>query len=78
MGEYKPKLSDNWRFYSKIQAMYAALTNEGNPHTRSYLRLRAGVNYNEISFGLASNFEYFGSPKFNQNNFGLFVSAALF
>ena len=78
MGEYKPKISENWRFYSKIQAMYAAITNEGNPHTRSYLRLRAGVNYNEISFGLASNFEYFGSPKFNQNNFGLFVSTALF
>ena len=77
IGEYKPEISGNWRFYSRVQGMYN-FTAEGGVHARSYARLRAGASYREFSFGLAGNAEFYGPQKINQNSLGIFINAALF
>lgn len=75
--EYKPKINDKWRFYSRLQALYEYNTII-DMQTRSYLMARAGLSYNEFSFGLGSNIDYYGPEKHNENSFGGFVSFLLF
>ena len=77
MGEYKPKISDEWRFYSRIQGVYC-FTADGGAHNISYARARVGLGYKEFAFGLAGNFEFYGPQKINENSFGVFINAALF
>lgn len=75
--EYKPKLNDNINFYSRVQGLYGFVPKSGS-HNRSYLMLRAGLNYREFSFGIASNFDWFGPKKQYQENLGLFMNVLLF
>lgn len=75
--EYKPKINDNWRFYSRVQALYEYST-VIDMQTRSYLMLRAGLSYKEITFGIGSNIDYYGPEKSNENSIGGFVSFLLF
>lgn len=75
--EYKPKLSDKWKLYSRFQGNYN-LTAKGSIHDRSYIWLRAGLSYNEFTFGAGANFDYYGPMKHNENNVGAFISANLF
>lgn len=77
MGEYKPKISEDWRLYSRVQGIYG-FTADGGEHARSYARVRAGVSYKEFSFGLAGNFDLYGPMKINENSFGVFITTALF
>ena len=75
--EYKPEINKNWRFYSRLQALY-----EYNiiieKQTRSYLMARAGLSYNEFTFGLGTNIDYYGPTKFNENSVGGFINFLLF
>ncbi|SHH17536.1 hypothetical protein [Flavobacterium johnsoniae] len=75
--EYKPKINDKLNFYSRLQGMYGFIPESGI-HNRSYIMLRAGLGYKEFAFGAASNFDWYGPIKHNENNFGVFVSALLF
>lgn len=75
--EYKPKINENWRFYSRLQALYEYNTII-DKQTRSYLMARAGVSYNEFTFGLGTNIDYYGPTKINENSYGGFVSFLLF
>ncbi|MCL9807966.1 hypothetical protein [Flavobacterium luminosum] len=75
--EYKPKISDQWRLYTRLQGVYAHTMSQ-DLHARSYFRARAGVSYKEFAFGLGSNVEYYGPLKHNENNFGGFVQVLLF
>lgn len=75
--EYKPKISNDWRFYSRIQALYEYST-VIDMQTRSYMMARAGVSYKEITFGLGTNIDYYGPEKFNENSYGVFVGVLLF
>lgn len=75
--EYKPKINDIWRIYSRLQGLYEYNTII-NMQTRSYLMARAGLSYKEFSFGLGSNIDYYGPEKHNENSFGGFVSFLLF
>lgn len=75
--EYKPKINDNWRFYSRVQALYEYST-VIDMQTRSYLMLRAGLSYKEITFGIGSNIDYYGPEKFNESCIGGFLSFLLF
>ena len=77
IGEYRPEISRNWKFYSRIQGMYN-FTADGGVHARSYARLRAGVSNREFSFGLAGNAEFYGPQKINENSLGIFFNVALF
>lgn len=75
--EYKPKINERWRFYSRFQALYEYST-VIDMQTRSYIMGRAGLSYNEFSFGLGTNIDYYGPEKHNENSFGGFLSFLLF
>ncbi|MDQ1166456.1 hypothetical protein [Flavobacterium sp. SORGH_AS_0622] len=75
--EYRPKINDKLNFYSRLQGMYGFIPKSGI-HNRSYIMLRAGIGYKEFAFGAASNIDWYGPIKHNENNFGVFVSALLF
>ncbi|MCW2259518.1 MULTISPECIES: hypothetical protein [Sphingobacterium] len=75
--EYKPQINDNWRLYSRIQALYEYST-VINLQTRSYLMARAGLSYREITFGVGANIDYYGPEKHNENSIGGFLSFLLF
>lgn len=75
--EYKPKITEKLNLYTRAQALYTH--NVGYDfHTRSYVMLRAGLSYKDITFGAASNFDWYGPTKMNKNNFGAFVQLNLF
>lgn len=75
--EYKPDLSAKWKLYSRVQGLYG-FSVDSKDHARSYVVGRLGVSTKEFNFGAAANFDWFGPFKGNQNNFGVFVSTALF
>lgn len=75
--EYKPKINEKFRFYSRIQGLYGFVPESGI-HNRSYIMLRAGLSYKEFTFGAASNFDWYGPMKHNENNVGIFASVLLF
>lgn len=75
--EYKPKINEELNLYSRIQGLYTH--NLGYDfHTRSYVMVRAGLSYKDLTFGAAANFDWYGPMKTNKNNFGGFVALNLF
>ncbi|WP_430611614.1 hypothetical protein [Flavobacterium sp. JP2137] len=75
--EYKPAINEKLNLYTRLQGLYTH--NLGYDfHTRSYVMLRAGLTYKDISFGAAANFDWYGPMKINENNFGGFVAVNLF
>ncbi len=75
--EYKPILSQKFNLYSRLQGLYTH--NLGHDfHARSYIMLRAGLTYKDITFGGAANFDWYGPMKINKNNYGAFVAVNLF
>lgn len=77
MIEYKPKISENWNGYSRIQGLYSETIKDGE-HARSYLMLRLGVSYKLITFGAGANFDSYGPFKESKQNYGVFAAARLF
>lgn len=75
--EYKPRINDEWRVYSRLQGLYEYST-VINMQTRSYLMARAGLSYREFSFGIGSNIDYYGPEKHKESSVGAFVSFLLF
>lgn len=75
--EYKPAISNKLNLYTRLQGLYTH--NLGHDfHSRSYIMLRAGVTYKDMTFGAATNFDWYGPFKVNKNNFGGFVALSLF
>ena len=74
--EYKPKLTEQLKIYSRIQGLYNQNI-ELDIHERSYLQLRLGLEYRKYQFGLASNFDYFGPNRSFKENYGIFIRANL-
>lgn len=75
--EYKPELTPQLDLYTRVQGLYTH--NLGYDfHTRSYVMLRAGVTYKDITFGAAANLDWYGPTKFHKSNFGGFVAVNLF
>lgn len=75
--EYKPKVSEKLNLYTRAQGLYTQ--NVGlDFHARSYVMLRAGLTYKDISFGAAANFDWYGPMKHNENNLGGFILVNLF
>lgn len=75
--EVKPKLNESLRLYTRLQGLYAHSW-KTDAHARSYIMLRGGVTYREVTFGLMANLDWYGSQKMYQNNFGGFFSMDLF
>ena len=74
--EYKPKLTNQLKLYSRIQGLYNHNITLST-HERSYLQLRIGLGYKKYQFGLASNLDYFGPNRFFKDNYGVFIRANL-
>jgi hypothetical protein len=74
--EYKPKLTDQLKLYSRVQGLYNHNI-KSSSHERSYLQLRIGLEYKKYQFGLASNLDYFGPNHSFRDNYGVFVRANL-
>ena len=74
--EFKPRLSNNFKLYSRLQGLYNHNLKSSN-HQRSYLQIRLGIGYRKYQFGLAANLDYFGSDKVFQENYGVFVRTGL-
>ena len=70
--EYKPKLSETVKLYSRIQTLYNH-NSEENHHERSYIQFRLGVGISNFQFGLATNLDYYGSAKILKENYGVFL-----
>ena len=74
--EYNPKLKKNWGIYFKVLSLYDYNTREKS-HDRSYLYLRLGPSYKNVSFGIGANFDRYGVKEEYQsskkNNYGLFI-----
>lgn len=77
LAEYKPKISKNWCFYSRIQGLYEYST-AIKMHSRSYIVARAGLGFKEFYFGAGTNIDYYGPIRHNENSIGGFVSFLLF
>lgn len=75
--EYRAKLNETFQFYSRIQGLYGFVPESGD-HNRSYLILRAGLTYDEFTFGLGTNFDWYSPVKHNENSIGIFASFLLF
>lgn len=74
--EYKPKLTEQIRLYSRVQGLYNHNI-KFEAHERSYLQLRLGLEYKKYQFGVASNFDYFGPNQSFKDNHGIFIRANL-
>jgi hypothetical protein len=75
--EYKPRINERWRFYSRLQGMYAHNTEKGT-HSRSFATARAGFSFKDFTFGAGTNIDYYGPIKHNENSFGGFINCLLF
>lgn len=75
--EYKPAINEKLRLYTRLQGLYTHNSGYGF-HSRSYIMLRAGLSYKDITLGAAANFDWYGPMKINKNNFGGFVALTLF
>lgn len=70
--EYKPKLSEKLRLYSRIQLLYKHNT-KANVHQRSFIQFRLGVKQNRIAYGMGANLDQFGPQKTFKQNAGVFL-----
>lgn len=75
--EYKPKINDNVKLYTRIQGLYTHTLGH-DYHSRSYVMLRAGISYKDITVGAATNFDWYGPMKIHEHNIGGFVAVNLF
>lgn len=74
---YTPKINETFDFYGYYEGMYIENVGYGE-HTVSYLMLRAGLTYKDISFGVGSNINWYGPDKHNEFNVGPFLVMNLF
>ena len=76
MYEFRPNLTKNTAFYSRVQALYNHNTNFGL-HDRSYLNLRLGISIKKVAIGLGANFDAFGPKKIKKESYGLFTKFSI-
>jgi hypothetical protein len=75
--EWKPLVSENWRIYSRFQALYD-YNSYAEEHERSYMYLRLGRQWKQTALGLAANFDWYGPQRQEKGNYGLFVRYLFF
>jgi hypothetical protein len=76
LAEFKPKLSDKIRLYTRLQGLIVQdLKND--VHARSGISLRAGLTFDKFTIGLGSNFDAYGPKKLEKSNHGLFFQMRL-
>jgi hypothetical protein len=73
--QFKPSISDNFKFYSRIQALNV-FNSSGN--IKSYQWLRIGLEIKGVQFGLAADFDEYGPNPSVTNNLGIFLRKEIF
>ncbi|MGS2763684.1 hypothetical protein [Sinomicrobium sp. M5D2P9] len=68
--EYRQAGRQNIKIYARLQYMTTWNLRE---HVRSYQYGRVGIDMEEIQFGLAANFDQYGSFATSYNSIGIFV-----
>jgi hypothetical protein len=76
LAEYKPKLSDKIRLYTRLQGLIVHDI-KNDVHARSGISLRAGLTFDKFTIGLGSNFDAYGPKKFEKSNHGFFLQMRL-
>jgi hypothetical protein len=74
--EQKLKITNEWSSYSRLQANYQ-YDFESSSHFRSYLYLRLGATYKNITFGAGANLDQYGPYKVFKENYGAFIKLNL-
>ncbi|WHT39229.1 hypothetical protein QNH98_00450 [Myroides sp. mNGS23_01] len=75
--EYFPSLTENLRFYGRVQGLYNYDLNH-KAHDRSYIDLRIGVTYKKVKMGIGANLDFYGPKAIYKQNIGVFVRTTLF
>ncbi len=76
LAEYKPKINNRVRFYSRFQGLLVQDIELGE-HARSGVNLRVGLTFSQFTLGLGSNLDYYGPFKMEKINHGLFIQLRL-
>lgn len=76
LAEYKPKLNEKLRLYTRLQGLLVQNIEAGT-HARSGISFRAGLNFDKYIIGLGSNIDVYGPMKFEKSNTGLFFQMRL-
>lgn len=76
LAEYKPKLSNKVRLYTRLQGLLVRDIELGT-HARSGLTVRAGLTFDKFTVGLGTNLDAYGPMKFEKSNHGLFFQMRL-
>ena len=77
LTEFRPKIAQQWHLYLRWQSLASMMPKRGT-HARSYIYLRCGVTWKDLTFGAAANLDWYGNDTFHRNNFGGFVAVTLF
>lgn len=73
--EYRPQIKNDWSLFTRLEGQYN-LDMDTKKHDRSHIYGRLGVSYKTFSFGLASNYDWYGPFKEKKENFGVFLRNA--
>jgi hypothetical protein len=73
--QYRPHLKGNWALYTRVEGLYNE-DMDTKKHDRSYIYARLGLNYKTVSFGFATDFDWYGPSKVSRENYGVFISVA--
>ncbi len=76
LAEFKPKLSDKIRLYTRLQGLIVQDV-KNDVHARSGISLRAGLTFDKFTVGLGSNLDAYGPKKLEKSNHGLFIQMRL-
>ncbi|HRP90353.1 MAG TPA: hypothetical protein PKX92_09945 [Edaphocola sp.] len=74
--EYKPKIGNNTRLFTRVQAFYGH-NFEAKSWAREMLYFRAGLSIKQFTFGLASQFDYYVVGNKQILDYGPFLRMAL-
>lgn len=74
--EIKPKLTPKTRLYTRFQGLYVQNIKIG-VHAKSAFSIRTGLSVGKCSFGIGTNFDYYGLVKIEKRNFGVFTQIKL-
>ncbi|WP_210196780.1 hypothetical protein [Aquimarina sp. U1-2] len=71
--EYKPRLSEGLRLYSRLQGLYNQNLSD-DLHDRSLFYVRAGISIGKTSFGLGANLDFYRASRAREESFGIFIN----
>ncbi len=72
VAEYKPRLSENWRLFTRVQGFYSH-DFEKNERERTMLYFRLGATYKKYTAGFGTNIDGYRPQRADIQNYGAFI-----